>query len=164
MLLWSFAAASSLGLVLVWLLLEWRFTVDSGGRTPPKPELRNIAGKLALFLALTVAIHAAVDPDHDQHTFRVHGPEIARALYAFTVTLGLLVAFPTLRISAGAGAMGLAVILMEVLQMTRVLPGQFRWIDFTSALLGVAAAAGPMWLGARRAREAMARERAARGG
>lgn len=154
--LWGIAAALALALVLTW---SWIEPKEGAGRSVFRDVPLPIGfARAILFVVLTIAIHAAIDPDHDQHTFELHLPQIARAAYAFAVTITLLVAFPTLRIVSGAGLVVLAVGLMEGLQASGVLPGHFRSSDALAALVGVAAAAGPMWLGAHRARENMKRE------
>lgn len=153
--LWAIAAAVALALVLAWSWLEPK---EGGGRSIFRDVSVPIAfARAVLFMVLTISVHAAIDPDHDHRTFELHLPQIARAAYAFAVTVTLLVAFPTLRIVWGAAAVVLAIAVMEALQ-AGPLPGAFRPEDAVAALFGVAAAAGPMWLGAHRARENMKRE------
>lgn len=157
--LWAIAAVLALALVLAWSWLEPK---EGAVRSIFRDVSLPIAfARAVLFVVLTIAVHAAIDPDHDHRTFELHLPQIARAAYAFAVTITLLVAFPTLRIVWGAAAVVLAVAFMEALQ-AGPLPGKFHSADALAGLLGVAAAAGPMWLGAHRARENMARETAAR--
>ena len=156
MLLWVTAGALGLIILLFW---AWAQSKADRGAAPEGGLPRSARiGRVALVLALAVAFHAAFDPDHDKYTFQLLLPQVARATYAFAVTMAFLMAFHTLRIGWGALIVAAAAMVMEALQAGGVLPGHFRIEDAVSAVVGVAAAAAPMWIGAHRARVNMARD------
>lgn len=158
MLLWALACGIGLAFVAALILAEIHFEHQQGLIDLQWSLASRVAAKTVLFVALSAAIHATIDPDHHRYTHELHQSQVLRAVYGFTVTGALLFAFPNLRIFVGASMIGLAVSVAEVLQWTGVLPGTFRAVDWASGLIGVAAAAIPMWIGAQRARRNVAWE------
>jgi hypothetical protein len=156
--LWTLSALLSLGIVVFWSLVEWNFVHRESETSVQRLTLFLVMSRFGLWFGVAVALHGALDPDHDRITFNNHIPQIVRGCYAFAVTATLLFAFPLLRICLGAAAVAIAVLGVELCQAIHVLPGGFRPLDLVFALGGVGSAATLMWIGAHRARRNLANE------
>lgn len=158
MVLWGVTWGLSIAFVALLVVAELHAerTQGRGGVHPSR--ISRVFSKTVLVVTLSIALHAVIDPDHHAYTHSVHASQVLRASYGFAVTGALLYAFHNLRIVGGALIVVLAVSAAELLQWAGVLPGIFRAADWAAGLVGVGVAAGPMWLGAQRARRNMAWE------